>query len=97
LAVVRTSHILANCNLPLKTALYVQESMSPDNQIVFKSLIGYGAFFVLLWLILSMVLILSGSAEFSVKGLGFSFLVLQVPTLILVIKTKLRLNKNPIK
>jgi hypothetical protein len=71
--------------------------MSPDNHIVFKSLIGYGAFFFLLWFILSMVLILTGSAEFSVKGLGVSFLVLQVPTLILVIKTKLRLKKNPIK
>ena len=77
--------------------LYVQESMSPDNQIVFKSLIGYGSFFFIIWLILSMVLIFTGSAEFSVKGLGLSFLVLQLPTLILVVKTKLRLNKNPIK
>ena len=77
--------------------LYVQESMSPDNQIVFKSLIGNGLFFFVIWLVLSMVLIFTGSAEFSVKGLGFSFLVLQLPTLILVVKTKLRLNKNPIK
>ena len=77
--------------------LCVQESMSPDNQIVFKSLIRYGLFFFIIWLVLSMVLIFTEAAEFSVKGLGFSFLVLQLPTLVLVIKTKLRLNKNPIK
>jgi hypothetical protein len=77
--------------------LYVQESMSPNNQIVFKSLIVYGLFFFVIWLVLSAVLILTGAAEVSVKGLGTSFLVLQVPTLFLAIKTKLRLNKNPIK
>ena len=77
--------------------LYVQESMSPDNQIVFKSLIGYGLFFFVIWLILASVLILTGAAEFSVKGLGTSFIVLQVPALFIAFKTKLRLNKNPIK
>jgi len=81
----------------LNEALYVQESMSSDNQIIFKSLIGYGLFFFVIWLILSAILILTGSAEISVKGLGFSFLVLQIPTLILVVQTKIRLNKNPIK
>ena len=69
--------------------------MSPDNQIVFKSLIGYGSFFFMIWLVLSAVLILSGSATFSVKGLVGAFVVLQIPTLFLVIKTKLRINQNP--
>lgn len=69
--------------------------MSPDNQIVFKSLIGYGSFFFMIWLVLSAVLILSGSATFSVKGLAGTFVVLQIPTLFLVIKTKLRINQNP--
>jgi len=71
--------------------------MSPNNQIVFKSLIGYGSFFCVAWVVISAVLIFTGSAEFTVKGFGFSFLVMQIPTLILVVKTKLRLNKNPIE
>ncbi|MFQ6372506.1 hypothetical protein [Shewanella sp. YIC-542] len=71
--------------------------MSPDNQIVFKSLIGYGLFFFVIWLILASVLILTGTAEISVKGLGTSFIVLQIPALFIALKTKLRLNKNPIK
>ena len=71
--------------------------MTLNNEIVLKSLIGYGLFFSIIWLVLAGVLILSGSAEFSVRGLGFSFLVLQVPTLVLVIKTKLRLSKSAIK
>lgn len=59
--------------------------MPSDNQIVFRSLIGYGSFFFMIWLVLSAVLILSGSATFSVKGLVGSFVVLQIPTLFLVI------------
>ena len=70
--------------------------MSPNNQIVFKSLLGYGLFFSVIWLVLSGVLIFTGSADVSAKGLSTSFLVLQVPTLFLVIKTKLKLDKNPI-
>jgi hypothetical protein len=71
--------------------------MSPNNQIVFKLLIGYASFFCSVWVVISAILIFTGSAEFTVKGLGFSFLVMQIPTLILVVKTKLRLNKNPIE
>ncbi|KKO43798.1 hypothetical protein WG68_18835, partial [Arsukibacterium ikkense] len=78
-------------------ALYVRKVMTLNNEIVLKSLIGYGLFFFIIWLVLAGVLIFSGSAEFSVRGLGFSFLVLQVPTLVLVIKTKLRLSKSAIK
>ncbi|MGO2182904.1 MAG: hypothetical protein ACTH36_11385, partial [Pseudoalteromonas nigrifaciens] len=53
-------HIITHYFSPLIAALYVQESMSPDNQIVFKSLIGYGSFFFIIWLVLSMVLIFTG-------------------------------------
>lgn len=82
---------------PLNLALYVRKVMTLNNEIVLKSLIGYGMFFFVIWLVLASILIFSGSAEFSVRGLGFSFLVLQVPTLVLVIKTKLRLSKSAIK
>ncbi|WMB71363.1 hypothetical protein RA178_13040 [Shewanella oncorhynchi] len=71
--------------------------MSLNNEIILKSLIGFGLFFFIIWLVLACILIFSGSAEFSVKGLGLSFLVLQIPTLVLVIKTKLRLSRSAIK
>ena len=77
--------------------LCVREIMTPSNQIVFKSLIGYGLFFLVIWLFLVGVLVFTGEANPSFKGLSISFCALQLPTLVLVIKTKVMLNKNPIK
>lgn len=71
--------------------------MSPENHIVLKVTLGYGAFFAFLWLILALVILVAGEAGFSVKGFAYSFVIMQLPTALLALKTKLNLSKNPIQ
>jgi heme A synthase len=78
-------------------ALCARENMSPKNTIVFKSALGYFLFFTVLWLLVIGLSWLDPEKEILLGGLLPSFLVTQIPTVILTLLVKFKLDKNPIE
>lgn len=71
--------------------------MSPKNQIIFKVALSNAAVFIVVWLGILVEAWLDVEDEVSIKGATISFLLLQTLALILTIRAKLRLDRNPIK
>lgn len=77
--------------------LYARADMSPKNTIVFKSAFGYFLLFLVVWLLIVGSTWLDPDKEIIWKGLWTSFLVLQIPTVILTLMVKFRLDKDKIE
>lgn len=97
MAFAPSSLILANNILPINRALCARAIMSPKNAIVFKSALGYFLFFAVVWLLVIGLSWLDPEKEILLGGLLPSFLVIQIPTVILTLLVKFKLDKNPIE
>ena len=71
--------------------------MLPKNQIIFKVALSNAAIFIVVWLGILVEAWLDVEDEVGIKGSFISFLLLQTLALILTIRVKLRLDRNPIK
>ena len=71
--------------------------MSPKNQIIFKSAIGNSAIFIMVWLGILFEIWIDAEDEINLKGASLSFLLLQVFALVLTLRVKWKLDRNPIQ
>ena len=68
--------------------------MNPKSTIVFKSALGYFLIFLVVWLLIVGGTWIDPDKTIVWRGLWTSFLVLQIPTVILTLIVKFRLDKD---
>jgi len=71
--------------------------MSPKNQIILKSAIGNSAIFIVVWLGILLEAWIDVEDEINLKGAFLSFLLLQALALVLTLRVKWKLDRNPIQ
>ncbi len=71
--------------------------MSPKNTIVLNKALGLFTFFALAWVLVIGLSWLDPEKEVLLGGLLPSFLVMQIPTVVLTLLFKHKLDKNPIE
>ena len=70
--------------------------MSPKNHIVLKAGISYFIGFVIIWFGILFEVWLDDDSEITLKGELISFAVLQILTLVLTLRVKFKMDRNPI-
>ncbi|WP_076415832.1 hypothetical protein [Shewanella sp. UCD-KL12] len=71
--------------------------MSPKNQMILKAAISNTAIFMVVWLGVLMEAWLDIEDEVTLKGALLSLLLLQTLALILTLRVKCKLDRNPIQ
>ena len=71
--------------------------MSPKNQIILKAAIGNFTVFIVVWSGILLAAWLDVEENVSLKGALLSFMLLQALALILTLRVKWKLDRNPIQ